>query len=72
MTLTKEKTTRTNSANYLMMSVQSKDQMGMKGIFDAYQRISKSGIHFYALAYAALVHTNAAWSTHEKRMTFKD
>ncbi len=29
-----------------MMSVQSKDQTGMKRIFDGYQRMPKNGIRF--------------------------
>ena len=41
MTLKEKQVTRTNNANYLMMTVQSKDQTGMKRIFDRYQRMAK-------------------------------
>ncbi len=45
---------RRNSANYLAMSVQSKDQTGTKRIFDRYQRMPKKMAFFsHALAYAA-------------------
>ena len=49
MTLTKEKInmhSRTNNTNYLMMSIQSKDQTFVKRIFDKYQWIPKNGICF--------------------------